>query len=371
MCGAIWSENDFTTTTLKEAMSAAISVNQEGNVGILNFLTSPSVKTFNEIKGVCYGSSAEAKINKSENTDVLFPCYHVGQEVSQDVDIMTLLSDPTSSFSKTQAYQLSLTKSSTDEVIKLHPEELIALQLQYWSTRAHVHKQDDKKSIDTKKKKKLKHEKGITLVVPGYYGQRERHVMKTSTRLAGLELQHIYSRGLCSAAASLFGQKSSQVHNILQSWTNKNSSKNPLIMFVHVSGHGVEVSLISCEQPLEKVKKDVASNMMHYDRLVCLASGGVGCALDGVSGGSVDKQKDKSNSSCYSKSVMDLVSDVINEQINVANVKADDISLVLHSGQGSTKSLHETFSLRDDLIDIQVYMQLNNCQYSVFCIIDC
>lgn len=444
--GTIWSESEFSTTLLRDSISTAVSITKDGLEGVLDFLESPSVKAFDELKGLAFGPAAESGKNKNIKTktskasasasastadvavdvDVLYPTRYIGQEKdssSSSASLLSMLKDPTSSFSKTHALKLSLTNSSSSssaEIVSLHPEELVALQLQYWASKARAKQQessDKKKTADgnKKKKQKQKYEKGVTLVVPGYFGQRERNCAKTAARLAGMELQHIHSRGLCATAAALFTpQSQSPALSILQAWsseqqrnnTRTNSSnsqkKNPVVMFVHVNTHGIEVSLIECEQPFEETSggkgKGVAGvNAMHYDRLVCVASGGLGGVLEGVEGGSVMKYKDKnltqghahvhgkgdacaghshehgheeskgsgkkgssgngkgvsSAASSYSSSVTDLVSRVISEQLDLANLTASDISLVLHSGQGSPQDLHATLALASGLTSLQ------------------
>ena len=435
MTGVVWSEEEFSTTLLRESISTAISVSKQGLEGVLGFLESPSGKAFDALQGLAFGPSAETGKNvKDDTTDVLFPSRYLGKEkdsTSPSASLLSVLQDPVAAFSKTHALQLTLTNSSSSpNIVRLHPEELIALQLQYWASKARAKQQEalEKKSADGKKKskKKPKQEKGVTLVVPGYFGQRERNVAKTAARLAGLELQHIHSRGLCATAAALFTPQASAL-KIMQTWAkephNAKKGKNPVVMFIHVNTNGVEVSLIECHQPVEQTPGGVSAmqvkggnsgvNAMYYDRLVCVASGGLGCALEGVEGGSVMKHKSKNQphvhggdkggacvghshdhshshshshehgheeakgagkkkskgggnntrspepssfsgaSSCYSPVVAELISRVISEQLDLANLTASDIALVLHSGQGSPQGLHAVLALMPCLSALQ------------------
>lgn len=386
MAAAVWSEKDFSVTVLREAINTAICITREGNNEVLDFLDSPSGSKFESIKGLSFGSSSESK--KNNGCDILHPTRFLGQEKSPlTSSLLDVLKDPTSTFSKTQALRLPLTNSSSGEAVSLHPEELVALQLQYWASKARAKQGDDKKgSSDGKKKKKQKSDKGVTLVVPGYYGQRERNVAKAAASVAGLDLRHVFSRGLCATAAALMGPQASAVHTALKCCSN--NEKNPIALFVHVNSHGVDVSVIECELPIQQATGDSArsgSNAMYYDRLVCLAAGGCGGDLEGVSGASVMKHasgkhlhvhahgkgdccgghghgelkgervKDKSSKKAaalhvdYSPEVASLVGRVVTQQLQLANLTASDVSLVLHSGRGSPASLHECFNTESAL----------------------
>jgi len=379
MAGAVWSEKDFSVTVLREAISTAICITGEGNNEVFEFLESPSANNFDCIKGVSFGSSAESK--KSNGSDIVHPTRFLGQEKAPSTSsLLDVLKDPTSTFSKTQALKLPLPNSSHGETVSLHPEELVALQLQYWASKSRAKQGDDKKgSSEGKKKKKQKSDRGVTLVVPGYYGQRERNVAKAAASAAGLDLRHVFTRGLCATAAALMGPKASAVHTALKCCSTENE-KNPIALFVHVNAHGVEVSVIECDPPIKQATDDGAragSNAMYYDRLVCLAAGGCGGELEGVSGASVMKHasekhlhvhghgkddcctehgnceskgdergKDKrgaASSGDYSSEVASLVGRVVSQQLQLANLTASDVSLILHSGRGSPASLHDCF----------------------------
>lgn len=381
IAGAVWSEKNFTVSSLGDAKSTAISVTKDGNREVLDFLESPSEKVFDSLKGISFGSSAESK--KGSTSDIVFPTRYLGQEKDSSVSsLYSLMKDPTTTFSKSQALRLPLPNSSIGETVSLHPEELVALQLQYWASKARAKQQAGDKNNSTKNKKKQKFEKGVTLVVPGYYGQRERNVAKLSAAMAGLELQHVYSRGLCATAAALLGSKATTIHSALKCCTSdQQNNKSVVVLFVHVNTHGVEVSLIECERPLEDLSDGNGgasrggTNAMYYDRLVCLASGGCGGLLEGVSGMSVIKhQSDQhihGNTACcggkshnhdhhghneskgidkvdekssdYDSVVTALIARVVSQQLKLANLVSGDISLVLHSGRGSPQSLRKCF----------------------------
>jgi hypothetical protein len=424
IAGCVWSESDFCTALLRdEAISTAVSISQEGSEGVLGFLEAPSAKSFDALKGLAFGASAENRGSKDKtSTDVLHPSRFLGREKdSSSSSLLSVLTEPSASFSKTQALQLSLPHSSVGATVSLHPEELVALQLQFWASKARVKQQQQaaaaasQKKGDSQgknKKKQQKFEKGVTLVVPGYFGQRERNVAKTAARLAGLELRHMFSRGLCATAAALFGARAKQALGVLQAWSENQTTasphKNPVVMFVHVNSNGVEVSLVECEGPGSTQPKGAAGvNAMYYDRLVCVSSGGLGGGLEGVSGGSVMKHQDENyvhvhggqgdccgghshdhghdhghgeskgigkgkgkgkkssgsgsggaattstEPSCYSQAVTELVAQVVTQQLLLADLTAADIALVLHSGQGSPLSLHETLATETLLAPLQ------------------
>lgn len=372
IAAAVWSEKDFTVSILRQATSASVGVSKEGNIMLREYIEAPSLKKFKDLHGVTYGISSEGKSSskQSQSSDLLYPTRFLGKEESPSAPLINVLREPTLTCSK-RALELPLINSSSSEkedTLSLLPEELVSLQISHLAMKA---RESADGTAATNSKKKSKVDKGVTLVVPGYFGQRERNAAREASRLAGMDLQRMYSRGLCAVGASLLGSSAKRIHSNLQMWSRLNPSKNgvernPLILYIHVNKHGLEVSVIECQLPMEKVgaastkSKLKEMNSMEYDRLVCLSSGGFGGEIEGVSGKPVMKHNDDQfavarpkaedyKDADYSSSLAKHLAKLVSKQLCVAGRLPEDVSMILHSGVGSPQSVFSSLATDSNL----------------------
>jgi hypothetical protein len=260
--GAIYSETDYSVTntfkSIEAVMSIPTSLSQELKDG---------VDFTQELTGILYGAEATS----GGSGDILYPIRDLARSVEE----------------------IPLTKSSKDEAVTLLCEESLALILRYHAKKA-ISISASSAPVPTPappRKKSKKHEP-LTLVIPGYFGMKQRKSLVSACKLAGLEVRHIFSRGLATVAGNLSVPRS-PLSAFLHSWlaNPSNSDADPLVLTVHVNGQGLDVAVVRCERP----ELENETNVMRFDRLVCLSSGGApseGYAL-GTSVGADKEEKER------------------------------------------------------------------------------
>jgi hypothetical protein len=306
--GASYSEPDFSATNTFKSIDSVLAIPSS-----LSQELKDGIDFTEELKGIMYGPEA---ISRGGVGDVLYPI----RDLSRSVE------------------EIPLTKLSTDEAVTLLCEESLALLLRYHAKKA-ISISASPATVPAKKKSK-KHE-SLTLVVPGYFGMKQRKSLVSACKLAGLEVRNIFSRGLATVAGFLSVSRS-PLSAALHSWMSNpcNSESDPLVVTVHVHSYGVDVGVVRCERP----ELENETNFMGFDRLVCLASGGgpsEGYAL-GTSVGADKEEKER------------FICSLITSQLAVAGVtnvspssfplpsltsQGGEIAAILYSGTGSTKDL--------------------------------
>lgn len=273
--GASYSEKDYTAANTFKAIDSALAIPSS-----LSQELKDGVDFTEELKGITYGHEATSRGGEG---DVLYPI----RDLSRSVE------------------EIPLSKGSSEELVTLLCEESLALLIRY-----HAKKVISLAAAPTTAppKKKSKKQESLTLVVPGYFGMKQRKSLVSACKLAGMEVRNIFSRGLATVAGSL-SVSHSPLSAALNSWMSNpcNSEVDPLVVTVHVHSYGLDVAVVRCERP--ELENDV--NLMGFDRLVCLASGGgpfEGYAL-GTSVGADKEEKER------------VICNLILSQLTVAGVK--------------------------------------------------
>lgn len=301
VCGAVWSETDFVSLNLRTAISGAVGITPNGNKLLVE-----GIDRDDELDGILFGSDAERSVQKNPNVDVIYPTQMLCDQSScrklEDVN-----------FEDTEENVIDLTKSSLDaDKVSISPEQALSLLILHWYNKTKAQNVGGATS-GAKKKKKGKINKLVTLVVPGYFGVLERANAVKGVRAASMDVRNIFSRGLaCVAAALTNPTQATTLYSTLQSWMtrrdcstvdcctpNSGGGSDPIVLFVHTSPNGFEVALIKCERPRISSSKQVSAaqahndhshhdhvhshskqtakpvtNLMGFDRLLCLATGG-------------------------------------------------------------------------------------------------
>jgi hypothetical protein len=246
--GAVLSEADYSSTTVIKSVPAALAITPEA----AQVFAVDGVDLSEPTIGVVFGTEALSRGKKSD-ADLLFPTRALATSADEEI---------------------ALTKSSKDGSATLLCEEALALLLKH-------HARSIAKTIQpvaAKKKSKKPQDPPLTLVVPGYLSMTQRKSLVSGAKLAGLEVRQIFSRGLATVAGNLTVTSGGSLRAALETWMarSSNTDTEPLVLTVHTHAQGgIDVSVIRCER-LSAV--NAASNLMGFDRLLCLASGG---AADG------------------------------------------------------------------------------------------
>ena len=299
VCGAVWSETEFTSSNIRTAISAAVGISPDGNKLLVE-----GVHRDDDLNGIIFGVDAERVAQKNQDIDVVYPTQLLSQQ-SPSVEF---------TIPESEEQLIDLPKSSDpSNMVSIYPEQALSLILLHWYHKTRNAKTDAPSTGDLKKKKKRGKRAGnlVTLVLPGYCGVYERTLAIKGAHAASMEVRNVFSRGLAVTAAALtHPTQSSSFYSLLQTWMHKREndccdakdcgtsqcdasqvSVDPVVLFVHTCAGGIEVSLIRCERPRvqarppththddcshqgSKLGKGTPSNLMGFDRLVCLASGG-------------------------------------------------------------------------------------------------